>query len=49
MEAVVAYAGVRALPARLWRAVLQEYRRNGGMMLTAGKLRWIRRQVRRGR
>lgn len=49
MEPVVAYVGVRPLPAKVWDAVLLEYRRNGGRMLTAGKLRWIRRQVRRAR
>lgn len=48
MDAVVAYAGAGVLPARVWRLAVQEYRRNGGRMLTPGKLRWIRRQARRG-
>jgi len=49
MEIVVAYAGEQALPARVWRAVLLEYRRNGRRMITPGKLRWLRRLARRGR
>ena len=44
---VCAYVGKRPLPARAWQAVLREYLRNGGKMLTPGKLRWIKRRARR--
>lgn len=43
----VAYSGDRPLSDKLWRAVLGEYRRNGGRMVSPGKLRWLRRQLRR--
>jgi hypothetical protein len=49
MDYVVAYAGGRPLPNRVWQAVVREFRRNGGKVLTPGKLRWLRRQARRGR
>lgn len=48
-QIVVAYPGTRPLSTKLWDAVLAEYYRTGKQMLSPGKFRWIRRQVRRGR
>lgn len=48
-DPVVAYVGERTLSKIVWAAVLKEYRRNGGRMVSPGKLRWLRRQARRGR
>ena len=42
-----------ALPAmplsnRLWAAMVREFERNGGRLLSPGKVRYLRRQIRRG-
>lgn len=43
-------AGVKGqVSRRLMRAMVREFERNGGKMLSAGKVRYLRRVIRRGR
>jgi len=51
MEGHIVYGGTAPLNigARLWALMWEEFKRNGKKMLTQGKVRFLRRQIRKRR